>query len=342
MVSFLFKPVQRYLKLNFQIIMKKNILKKLSEGLKSSMILAVSGSLILISCGVQVGGYTETDGVYYDPEKDTLPEGVITNNTGNTVGEYYDYDNTAYIENVRSRDWIDNSKYWDEGSSTDWGSYAGSETNYYSDSWNYGWSPWGYYSPWGYNPYWGSGWHFGFSWGWGSSWYNPYWGYPYYGFGYSPYYWGGFNPYWGWNSPYYYGYGPSYPYMRSGANGRLYNSYQHPQGNSLRTNSYNGFRNDRIRSMQNQSIRNTNARQPSATGIRNPNIRTQPNSSVTPRQQTTPRYNTPTSPRQPTYQQPQRSQPNIRSNDSGGFRSGSSSGGVRSSGSSTRSGGFRR
>jgi hypothetical protein len=38
-----------------------------------------------------MGGYSETDGVYYDPNKDTLPEGVIINDGGNRVGEYYDY-----------------------------------------------------------------------------------------------------------------------------------------------------------------------------------------------------------------------------------------------------------
>ena len=71
--------------------MKRNIHKNLLGLLKSKGILAVSGGLLLMSCGAQMGGYSETDGVYYDPNKDTLPEGVIINGGGNRVGEYYDY-----------------------------------------------------------------------------------------------------------------------------------------------------------------------------------------------------------------------------------------------------------
>jgi hypothetical protein len=71
--------------------MKRNIHKNLLGMLKSKGILAISGGLLLVSCGAQMGGYSETDGVYYDPNKDTLPEGVIINDGGNRVGEYYDY-----------------------------------------------------------------------------------------------------------------------------------------------------------------------------------------------------------------------------------------------------------
>ena len=54
--------------------MKRNIHKNLLGMLKSKGILAISGGLLLVSCGAQMGGYSETDGVYYDPNKDTLPE----------------------------------------------------------------------------------------------------------------------------------------------------------------------------------------------------------------------------------------------------------------------------
>jgi hypothetical protein len=80
---------------------------------------------------------------------------------------------------------------------SDWGSYAGSQTNYYDNSWGWG-SPWGWgdgmaESILGYE--WRMGLELGLSWGWGGSgagtagtlgdtrtggYYNPYWG-GYYG-----------------------------------------------------------------------------------------------------------------------------------------------------------------
>lgn len=351
--------------------MKKNIFKNLCELLNSKMILAISSGLILASCGTQMGGYSETDGVYYNPEKDTLPEGVVMNDEGNSVGEYYDYQDSTYVDqNVRSRDWQENSKYWEDNSqNSDWGNYAGSETNFN----NWGWNSFGY---WNSPFYWRSGLSFGMNWGW----YDPFWSY-----GYSPY-WGfagSYNPYWGWNSPYYggygsyyggynpyyYGYSSMYPYYRSGANGRLYNSYQNGnKGGLLRQGtSNNGFRNQGVltspRTQSQQGINNNGFRNPGSSprpqnqqgvnnnGFRNPQIRNNTPQQNTPRN-TTPRNVTPRSNDRPTYQTPQRSpQPTIRSNDNGGFRSGggfnggsSSGGGSRSGGSSSgssRSGGFR-
>ena len=72
--------------------MKKITFKNLVNLLKSNGLLAVAGGLLLMSCGSQMG-YTETDGVYYDPSRDTLPEGTVMN-SGNRVGEYYDYQAT--------------------------------------------------------------------------------------------------------------------------------------------------------------------------------------------------------------------------------------------------------
>ena len=44
-----------------------------------------------------MGGYTETDGVYYDPNKDVIPVGVTMQDT-NAVGEDYSYtDNSESI-----------------------------------------------------------------------------------------------------------------------------------------------------------------------------------------------------------------------------------------------------
>ncbi|WP_241775105.1 hypothetical protein [Chryseobacterium sp. ERMR1:04] len=177
--------------------MKRNIHKNLLGMLKSKGILAVSGGLLLMSCGAQMGGYTETDGVYYDPNKDTLPEGVIINNdNGNRVGEYYDYyQDSNIVQNAQLNSQEQNNKYdsWSDNNwssnatDSDWGNFAGSQTNYYDNSWNmYG----GYNPYWGWNRGWGLGMSFGwgssFGWGWGGSWgYNP-WGFGYGGF-YDPF-----------------------------------------------------------------------------------------------------------------------------------------------------------
>ena len=69
--------------------MKKITYKKLFNSLKSRGLLTVVGGLLMMSCVPQMG-YSETDGVYYDPNRDTLPEGTVMN-SGNRVGEYYDY-----------------------------------------------------------------------------------------------------------------------------------------------------------------------------------------------------------------------------------------------------------
>lgn len=223
--------------------MKKNIHTKIFELLKSKGIMAVSAGLLLASCSTQMGGYSETDGVYYDPNKDTLPEGIIISQE-NRVGEYYDYENTGIIENNQSNLDAQKNKYdsWgNQNLSSDWGSYAGSEVNYHDWGWSSPWNGW-----YGYSPYWGSGWRLGISFGWGGGWYgyNPYWNY-----GYNPYYWNGYYPYWygGYYTPYYghYGYSPYYNYRRSGADGRYYNT----NGASFRnSNRQSAFRNNAFRS----------------------------------------------------------------------------------------------
>ena len=320
--------------------MKKNIHTNILEILKSKWALGISAALLVVSCGTQMGGYSETDGVYYDPNKDTLPEGIVYH--GNEVGNEYNYED-SYIEDVRSREWKKNSVYWDDNAtSSDWGSYSGTETHIYNDNWDWG-SPWGYY-----NPYWGSRFSLGFSWGWG--WNDPFmYGYHPYYYGYSPYwnYYGNFNPYWYYNNTYYgyyspYYYGPAYRSQRSGANGRIYNSYQ---GGQLRqNNNSSGFR----ISNQSDAFRNS-------TGVRNmqaprsgsdsPRFRT-PQQRSSSMQEAQPRYSPPR--QQPRYESTPRPQPTSPRSNDGGFRSGgfdrgsSSGGGIRSGSSSgVRSGGFR-
>ena len=207
--------------------MKRNIHKNLLGMLKSKGVLAIAGGLLLVSCGAQMGGYSETDGVYYDPNKDTLPEGVIINDGGNRVGEYYDYnEGSNIIQNAEANSKEGKYDSWNDynwntnnnATDSDWGNFAGSQTNYYDNSWGWGY-PWG----WGgwYSPYWGMnggwGWNFGLSWGWGSSWgWNGWnsWGYPYWGGYYNPY-WGGYygSPYWGWSGGYWGNY-YAVPYKR--------------------------------------------------------------------------------------------------------------------------------
>ncbi len=305
----------------------KNInFKNFRELFRAGSVLAVAAAM-LVSCGA-VGGYTETDGVYYDPSRDTLPTGIMAHE-GNEVGSYYDYQNhdgqNKYL-NSENR----GSSWQDSGS--DWGTYTGTET-YYNDNWgspfgfypgfsmSFGWGLGGYYSPWGfgYSPFY--------------SYYSPYYGYynPYFGYNpyYSPYY--GYGGYYG--GGYYYPVGPGYnsynapSFKRSGATGGFRNTNTVQQGNRYQNN---GFRNENSNRNYSAPNRNDTRYYP-----RNetPRYRSVP-------QNNTPRQNVPQRQYTPDYN----NQPRYRSNDSG-FRSGSSGGfnsGSSSSGSTRSSGGFRR
>ncbi|WP_226064632.1 hypothetical protein [Kaistella polysaccharea] len=321
--------------------MKNITYKNLRFLLPKSALLAVVGSLFLASCVSPLGGYTETDGVYYDPSTDTLPEGVMNNN-GNRIGDYYDYqandDQNKYLNNENR------NQNWQDSQESDWGIFTGTDTYYSNNSWgypygmysgfgfgmSYGFGYGGYYNPWGfgYNPF--------------GNYYNPYYGYysPYYGY-YNPYsYYGGYNPYY---SNYGYGYGynsynaPRFEYKRSGSN----NGFQQNNSDVRRnSNQNNGFRNDNQRYQQNNQQQNNQQR-----------------NSQQPRYRTSPRIdNTPNTPRRQSV--PQTYEPSSRSNSNdsyrssgrqGGFDSGvsrsnsSSNSSSSSSSSSTRSsGGFRR
>ena len=113
--------------------MKKITFKNLVNLLKSNGLLAVAGGLLLMSCGSQMG-YTETDGVYYDPSRDTLPEGTVMN-SGNRVGEYYDYQATDSTNKYLNTD--NRNENWRDNSTSDWGNYNGTDTYYNDSSWGY-------------------------------------------------------------------------------------------------------------------------------------------------------------------------------------------------------------
>lgn len=302
--------------------MKKFTYKNLLGMLKSNVVLGISGALVLASCTIQTGGYSETDGVYYDPNKDTLPEGIVMN-SGNRVGEYYDYqandDQNVYL-NSENR----NQKWQDSGNS-DWGNFTGTET-YYTDNWGY--SPYGYYNGFGF----GMGFGWGYSgyyspWGFG---YNPWYGYynPWYGY-YNPYYYG-YNPYYGYYDPYYspynYGYGYSVPYKRRGAEGMSIGGVNRNSVNQgVRNADSPGFRNTNT----NGGFRNNSGQFNNNTRI-NP---TNPNNNPQPRMRNTYPNTTPRIDTSPRYQQP------IKRNDGGGFRSGGDSGFRSGNSSGFRNGG---
>ena len=337
--------------------MKKNIHKKIFEMLKSKGILAVSTALLMVSCGIQTGAYSETDGVYYDPNRDTLPAGSNMYSGGNQVGNYYNYQDSDYVPTQqeivydRYKDWNGQTSS-QETQYSDWGTYAGSEVNYYDSGW---YNPYGMYSGFG----WGIGFGFGSPWGWYGG-YNPYWGYG--GWGYPWGWYGGFGSWYGYNPYWYGGYGYGYPHWGNGYYGNYYgnhNSYNPPRLLNTRSGSVGNFGRNSSRSgsgfRSNSPYINNNGG--FRNGSTNNNTYNQGNTG-TGRYRTAPqpqpRYNTNDGNRNytPNTSQPSRNDNNggFRSsgsgNTGGGFRSGSSGGGFNSGNSGgTRSGGgggFRR
>ena len=329
--------------------MKNFTYKNLLEILKSKGVLAISGSVLLVSCGAQMGGYTETDGVYYDPNKDVIPEGIVMQEPGqNVVDEPYNYqsDSVSIIEQNKQNQLAQQNKYrnWsnNNNSQSDWGSYAGTEQNIYYNNYNwgypyYGWSlGFSFGSSWGYNPYWGNyywgGYYPGY-YGYYSPWnYNSY--YPYYGgyYGYNPYYYGGYY------GNYYGGgyYGNRYNYKRSGAD--AINRGNNTNNSGFNTGNGNGFE----RNSSNQNSVNNN-------GFRRSGFGTPNNNNSSNQQQNGGFRRTESTPSQQPSYTPQRNDSFRNSGGSfrssgGGFGGGSSSGGgMRSSGGGGgfRSGGFR-
>ncbi len=102
--------------------MEKITYKKTMGLLRSKVVLTVLGGFILSSCGATMGGYTETDGVYYDPNKDTIPVGVVMN-SGNQVGDYYDYQYTEDQNKYLNSD--NRNQNWQDSQNSDWGNFTG-------------------------------------------------------------------------------------------------------------------------------------------------------------------------------------------------------------------------
>lgn len=205
--------------------MKNTIHNNFLISLFSKSAFVILGGIILISCGAQMEGYTETDGIYYDPKTDKIEQKIAWQEP-RREREYYNHEESIIGQaqkNQKEQNQKYNNKNWGNNtkiktSSSDWGTYTGVQNNYYYNnylSWsnpyyNDFYSPYyfGYYNSY-FGNYWNSGFNLGFSWGipYYYSYYNPYWGYS----GYYNYY----NP-WSYSNYYY----PSYYYR--------YNNYYHP------------------------------------------------------------------------------------------------------------------
>lgn len=265
-------------KLNTSHKMKNINNKSFFNFIKSKGLILIASTSLLTSCVIYTGGYSETDGVYYDPNKDSLPAGTYGGNFGNQVDDYYNYQDTypSIYDNNQQNLQQQQSRY-NLATDSDWGTFTGTETNYNSFN-NWGWGAgfgWGYpgYGMYGWNsPFNSWGWGLGFGWGWGGGLYSP-WG------------WGGFydpfwNAGWGWGGYYngFYGYNQPIYYNRSGANGRLLGMIpQNRNTNGFRGINSSGFRTPERMLGNNGNIRNQNS------GVRNyPNngVRNYPNNGV--------------------------------------------------------------
>lgn len=340
--------------------MKNKLQIRLHKVLKSNLMLGAVVSMLLTSCVSYVGGYYgETDGAYYDPTQDRIPQYQERN--GNQVGDYYYYgyeedqnsvDEFGYdesiIENGKFNKSQQNARYqnWgDQSIGSDFGVYTGTDTYYSSYGMNYGGYP--FYSSF-YSPYYSYGWP-GFygSWGYPSWGFGYGWGYPYYGMGgfWNSYY--GFN-YGLWGYPYGYGYYPVY-----------YDSprYQQRSKDILRNNN-NGFRGqisqaNRMNRMENSGVNRNGRRGNNGFSNResynrsnarmnggNRNYEVRRNQQMNSGRRNNGFQNRQYQQRTPTYSPPVRSEQNWggRSSNFGGSNSSSGSfGGSRSSG----GGGFR-
>ena len=229
--------------------MKNYTYKNLFSSLLTKGGVAILSSLALISCGIQ-SGYTETDGIYYDPKSDKIEQRIASQNT-RYEDDYYKHEESIIGQsqkNQKQQNEKYNNKNWGNNqkikTSSDWGVYTGTQNNYYYDSYSIWGNPYNFYSPYYfgyYNSYFGnyySGWNLGFSCG------NP-------GANYNSYYWNA-NPYWGYSgyyNPWYYN--PFYsPYY-----GGYYDYYYYP---NYYERSYYPARNYR-KSSADQTFRGNNS-----------------------------------------------------------------------------------
>ena len=275
--------------------MKDYTYKNLFSSLLTKGGMAILSSLALISCGIQ-SGYTETDGIYYDPKSDKIEQRIAWQST-RYEDDYYRHEESIIGQsqkNQKQQNEKYNNKNWGNNqkikTSSDWGVYTGTQNNYYYDNYSVWGSPYSFYSPYYfgyYNSYFGnyySGWNLGFSWGnpWAyyNSYYwnaNPYWGYSGY---YSPWYYNPFySPYYGGYYDYYYypnyyerGYYPAKNYRKSSVDQtfRGNNSNNSWGNNSSSTYNDRGFernsswgRNDNFKS--NNTWRNNTPTPPPTT-----------------------------------------------------------------------------
>ena len=244
--------------------MKDYTYKNLFSSLLTKGGMAILSSLALISCGIQ-SGYTETDGIYYDPKSDKIEQRIAWQNT-RYEDDYYRHEESIIGQsqkNQKQQNEKYNNKNWGNNqkikTSSDWGVYTGTQNNYYYDSYSVWGNPYNFHSPYYfgyYNSYFGnyySGWNLGFSWGnpWAyyNSYYwnaNPYWGYSGY---YSPWYYNPFySPYYGGYYDYYYypnyyerGYYPARNYRKSSAD----QTFRGNNSNNSWGNNSNSTYNDR-------------------------------------------------------------------------------------------------
>lgn len=239
--------------------MKNLIYKNYLAPYLSKGVMAILGGITLISCGAMMDGYTETDGIYYDPNTDKIeqkiawqePQQEVYNHETGIIGQSQKVQKQQN-ERYNNKNWGNNQQI----STSDWGTYTGTYDTYQYDTWGYPYYN-SFYSPYyfgSYNSYFGNyfSWSMSYNWGypWGYSYYSPYhYGYynywggmynPWYGY-YSPYY-RGYYGYRGYRQPYYYNNYPTYrnrvTYRRSGVNNGNYSpsNYETPRhGTGFRT-----------------------------------------------------------------------------------------------------------
>lgn len=239
--------------------MKNLIYKNYLAPYLSKGVMAILGGITLISCGAMMDGYTETDGIYYDPNTDKIeqkiawqePQQEVYNHETGIIGQSQKIQKQQN-ERYNNKNWGNNQQI----STSDWGTYTGTYDTYQYNTWGYPYYN-SFYSPYyfgSYNSYFGNyfSWNMSYHWGypWGYNYYSPYhYGYynywggmynPWYGY-YSPYY-RGYYGYRGYRQPYYYNNYPTYrnrtTYRRSGVNNGNYSpsNYETPRyGTGFRT-----------------------------------------------------------------------------------------------------------
>ncbi len=324
--------------------MKTNISLNLAKGLKSKGLLMIAGGLMAVSCGTAASGYSETDGVYFDPNKDTIPQTEVYAR-GNQVGEEYNYQDSTYVDAAKygRKGYYENWNKKNATTTSDWGTYAGTQTvynswgspfaGYYAPYYGFGSSFWmgfgignsfGWDSPFGYNSYFYDGFY--------SPFYSGFYGYSpysYYGM-YSPYYY----PYYNYYAPYGYGFPPYY--------GNSY--YSAPRRSSGRDGYLNGGNTtgktaSRVSGFRTDGPSNTGRVTQRSDGANNSNGGFRNSSNIPVR-----RIQSSDQPVRRSAPEVYQQQDTYRSNGgfrSGGFDSGSSRSSGSSSGSSRSGGGFR-